>query len=715
METGIKLITSVMSPMFVYSSLWPSWLFAASSVGCKNVIVCIEDINMGVREAILGVLRKGDQWMECKHWKESLITTLKNQKDNGPVTVLLQGSHQMIEKVLRWILTELEGMSNLEARMRVMAFKTTADAGKPHSRPAKRRKQRLDTLFRTRVVMGHELVGGVLDHAWTFECSDFLDERRLKRLTRPSEVQSEIHDYLSQTKEGLMMLQDDVGAIKGKVAWKKRDMDVICRNVFVRTGWVKRKVELSELLDVYDVGMEDRRMMMTSVDKAGIKTFPREFTQQVPVRLLIRCLEEVVVRRDVMESCVASEPLIDIIKEKNRGEAEQSTMEELEKELIKREKERQIANLTTQGVSEMSRLRAKNDDAGAAVENWNRRIIAGLSDQGSYDPVTHDRALDALRKFQLIYFRNNNRGVMGSFRRFMTMKYGADWLLELKKMKRHTRHQSQSLGEMRRDYEVGMDAVARAINGSFWDWDDGSTVMFWRWPQEVQGELRDGIKVWFREKELPSYWGHQRWPENDTERAKLKEKLLKVVRKNYIVPGHVKSLTGFFAVPKGLNDIRIVYDASKSGLNEAIWSPNFFLPTISSVLGQADDSTYFGDIDLGEMFLNYFLDPRIRDRAGVDVTELAPEIGLQSKEGQRLIMRWERSLMGVRSSPFNCVKVYLWGEDIIRGDRLANNNVFRWIRLFLIYQEWPIMTHDDRGCTVLMKSTIEWHHSLFRM
>lgn len=65
----------------------------------------------------------------------------------------------------------------------------------------------------------------------------------------------------------------------------------------------------------------------------------------------------------------------------------------------------------------------------------------------------------------------------------------------------------------------------------------------------------------------------------------------------------------------------------------------------------------------------------------MDVTELAPKLGRSVQEDQRLIMRWERSLMGVRSSPFNCVKVYLWSEETIQGDRLASNNVFRWDRV----------------------------------
>lgn len=156
-----------------------------------------------------------------------------------------------------------------------------------------------------------------------------------------------------------------------------------------------------------------------------------------------------------------------------------------------------------------------------------------------------------------------------------------------------------------------------------------------------------------------------------------------MVNKGYIKRGFVQSLTGFFAVPKGTEDVRVVYNATKSGLNAAIWSPNFYLPTAATVLNNSDDTTFYGDINLGEMFLNYYLDPNLRARAGVDVTELADELGEKLRPGQQLFMRSEQALLGVRSSPFNCVRAYLLSEDIICGDWWAEDNPFRWDKVIL--------------------------------
>ena len=146
-------------------------------------------------------------------------------------------------------------------------------------------------------------------------------------------------------------------------------------------------------------------------------------------------------------------------------------------------------------------------------------------------------------------------------------------------------------------------------------------------------------------KDLPSFTAGQRLPSNPAVRQKLLDKLQVPRTKRYIVPGDVKSRTGYFDVPKGKNDIRIVYDATACGLNKALWSPNFFLPTIDSLLRNADANTFYGDIDLGEMFLNYALDEAIRPYAGVDVTGLERE---KVKDGvKEVIERWERTLMGL--------------------------------------------------------------------
>ena len=84
-------------------------------------------------------------------------------------------------------------------------------------------------------------------------------------------------------------------------------------------------------------------------------------------------------------------------------------------------------------------------------------------------------------------------------------------------------------------------------------------------------------------------------------------KLTKVRNLGYIRKGPVTSLTAFFAVPKGPTDIRMVYDASISGLNNSLWAPWFPLPTEASHLQAVDPRTFMGDVDAGDHFLNFVL------------------------------------------------------------------------------------------------------------
>jgi hypothetical protein len=66
-------------------------------------------------------------------------------------------------------------------------------------------------------------------------------------------------------------------------------------------------------------------------------------------------------------------------------------------------------------------------------------------------------------------------------------------------------------------------------------------------------------------------------------KAKVIDKLRKMVERRYIVPRKVESLTSVFAVEKA-DDIRLVYNAAESGLNDAMVVPRFALPTIHTHL-----------------------------------------------------------------------------------------------------------------------------------
>ena len=138
-----------------------------------------------------------------------------------------------------------------------------------------------------------------------------------------------------------------------------------------------------------------------------------------------------------------------------------------------------------------------------------------------------------------------------------------------------------------------------------------------------------------------------------------------------MLPGPVRSLTDYFDVPKGDHDVRMVYNGSSCGLNEALWAPSFWLPTADTALRAMTFGTYCVDLDLGEMFLNFPLDKALQPYAGIDLTPiqhlLADFDGSGRAPTQTLWERWVRNFMGLKTSPINTLTHYYLAEELVRG------------------------------------------------
>src|SRR5210317_1039012 len=144
-----------------------------------------------------------------------------------------------------------------------------------------------------------------------------------------------------------------------------------------------------------------------------------------------------------------------------------------------------------------------------------------------------------------------------------------------------------------------------------------------------------------------------------------------------------------FDVPKGESDIRMVYDGSKSGLNDAIWAPWFPLPTAQSFFDVMMPGYWCSDNDMGEFFLNFPMHEGLQKYCGVDVTGLFPFTDeekerrrtstLSNQEGLRLrIVIWTRCGMGIKSSPHITTCLAGRSNRIILGDREDETNPFCW-------------------------------------
>jgi len=222
--------------------------------------------------------------------------------------------------------------------------------------------------------------------------------------------------------------------------------------------------------------------------------------------------------------------------------------------------------------------------------------------------------------------------------------------------------------------DTAADALSRAARSTFWEWCEGSSLLFWRWPAEHQKAALLGYPSWVTGN-LPNYRVPQRLERVEETRAMVRSKLLTVRERKYVCPGPVKSLTSYFSVPKGDRDIRLVYDASKSGLNSRLWSPSFHLPTVEALVRTMSSETWMGDLDLGEMFHNFPLDISLRPYCGIDTTPYFSEV--------RSWERWVRLMMGLRPSPYHSIKGFQIALELVQGDRTNPSNVFHWNEVIL--------------------------------
>ena len=304
----------------------------------------------------------------------------------------------------------------------------------------------------------------------------------------------------------------------------------------------------------------------------------------------------------------------------------------------------------------------KSDDAVTPFWLWDKRI------QGIFPWVTA-RALDGFRLLALLWWR---RSLFRSFLAYLRSRFGTHWQDLLSTASRSQGGDSFSLSCVR---TAGCSVLSQLLSASWWEWDNGSSLVFWRWnglEQQRNAFFGQPIRV---AGSLPTNQRPQRPPSADSV-ERVAAKIAKVIHRGYFDQGApIESLTDFFDVPKGDSDIRMVYNGTSSGLNDALWAPNFWLPTAESSLRLLTTDSYCGDMDLGEMFLNFPMDIHLRPYAGVDVRSISsffPENLLSSASGGKI--RWNRLFMGMLPSPYHSVEQFYLAEEIAIGSPSEPDN-----------------------------------------
>jgi len=117
-------------------------------------------------------------------------------------------------------------------------------------------------------------------------------------------------------------------------------------------------------------------------------------------------------------------------------------------------------------------------------------------------------------------------------------------------------------------------------------------------------------------------------PQHGLGDARTKELLLKKVD-TLLNQGYLNSdlcilvLMNYFSIPKGLDDIRAVFDGTKSGLNGSLWVPWFGLPTVvDGMMRTINPYDWGANSDYGKMFYNFWLHQELHQYCGIDLSPL---------------------------------------------------------------------------------------------
>ena len=279
-------------------------------------------------------------------------------------------------------------------------------------------------------------------------------------------------------------------------------------------------------------------------------------------------------------------------------------------------------------------------------------------------------------------------------------------------MKYLRRNESKGVATPQTAREAMRDALTRRLPGcTFFEWQSGSIPFFWEWNPEYQDFLHTGIPVWLkRSMNSEKPWKVPQPTPNSEEKPKIESKLQGFIQKDYLRhDADITALISFFVVPKGESDIRVVFDATKSGLNSHLEAPWFPLPTGESLLRSVQRGTWMADNDVGECFYNWRLDESIIPYTGIDLSHYFgsdpahPPKGTPSQKLRKKWFSWQRPPMGCRPAPYISARCMTWLKEETLGNRFDPDNVFQWESLVVncpggsTYQAWMPYVYKRRA------------------
>lgn len=536
--------------------------------------------------------------------------------------------------------------------------------------------------------VGHDEVGGVTNgrfvlgvairkgqSMFTFQLEKDRASNSLKQVLNPRE-----RGRLMKGKTELVQ-NSKTNTPSGLLDWKRRRGQVLAPSVYSTTDLVQRVLTEVELASALDAPAH------LTQDKSNVE---RINTVLVPGKIISHLLDglhlvenNVCHRKRKWESLNSEEKQADVVDGDVTGTKkrhERSQTGNISKKRTRSPERRNrndvpevkmssrdwFTRSSDQGVATKA---TKSDNADVPAHLWDLRVLEGLPwlenkmncFRGPELANQVKRGIEILRNFFLKVWK---RKVLNELETWMKI-------------------QGPSLSNFTIAQRRAAEVKKHVLGASWWTWDQGSTLFFWRWPLTYLEDALYGMKPRF-DSQAPEYFVPQPKYDSEAIRMKVKNKVAKVIDRGYIQlcpQDKLASLMFMFDVPKGDDDIRMVYDASKSGLNDALWAPWFSLPTIDSMCRSLEPGCFCTDNDYGEFFLNFPMHQELQQYCGVDVTQLFPDM---PRESQDLITGvWGRNAMGLKPSPYYSVQMGCRAKYLMKGNRWDAQNPFQWSRLML--------------------------------
>ena len=200
-----------------------------------------------------------------------------------------------------------------------------------------------------------------------------------------------------------------------------------------------------------------------------------------------------------------------------------------------------------------------------------------------------------LTSFRNVLLGYRSKCIYKEFSAYMENKYnnGSFWpknnrgvgLIEMERLlkKNSDLKNKEFREEFFKDLAVGKQVLHHYMSSSYQGWDQGSSLIFWRWPSPMRKQARDGIPPYIKGP-LPTNMKRSRV--SSEEKPLIWAKLCKYLKKGYLlikIGNVITNVIDYFSVKKGEEDIRVVYNGVSCGLNTATWCSNFWLPTSTTL------------------------------------------------------------------------------------------------------------------------------------